>query len=235
MNLSVILVEPEGEENVGMIARAMKNFAFDSLIMVNPKATRSMAMRSRAMHSWDIIEKSTTVKSFEEAIKGFDFVVAASAKVFDGRNTTRKFFTVREMATNLAGVDGSIALVIGREPSGLSNEELRMCDAVVHIPTHTKYNSLNISHAVAILLYELSNLTPSSTRKLDRKEFDYFLNEFEAIASDPDLKLRNPENSVKCFRNVLGRSFVSNVELKGIRSVISTLYSTFKEERKSFK
>jgi len=233
MNLSVILVEPEGEENVGMIARAMKNFSVSNLIMVNPKATQSMAMRSRAMHSWDIIENSTTVKSFEDAIRNFDFVVAASAKVFDGRNTTRKFFTVREMVDNLAGVDGSIALVIGREPSGLSNTELRRCDAVVHIPTNIDHKSLNISHAVAILLYELSNLNEAgNTRKLDRKEFDHFLKEFEAIASDPALKLRNPENSVKCFRNVLGRSFVSNVEIKGIRSVISTLYSAFKGAQK---
>lgn len=156
MQTKVILVEPEYEENIGLIARAMKNFPCKELLLVNPKARHySSKARSRAMHAQEILRNAKKFNSLKEALKEVDFSAATSAKTTKEKKMLRKAITVKQLAENYSNTNASIGIVFGRESTGLKNKELNECDFLVKIPAHYKYKTLNVSHTAAIVLYEL--------------------------------------------------------------------------------
>ena len=149
--MHVVLVEPEYEGNLGLVARACKNFGVKGIVLVNPKANhlgRGAAVRS--VHAFDLLEKAVIVKNLKEAKRKFKYFVGTTAKTANEFNINRSHFLLEE----LERVE-DMALVFGRESSGLTNDEIALCDAVVYIPTSPEYRTLNISHAVAVVLYEL--------------------------------------------------------------------------------
>lgn len=153
MRLRVVLVEPEGEINVGFIARLIENFCVDEFYIVNPKINITDARRfaARASH---ILDKVVIVNTLNEALKGIELSGCTSAKVGSAGDYLRHSVSI-EKFVELALCYKSVALVFGRESVGLTRNELRQCDLVVYIPTSPKYPALNVSHAVAIALYEL--------------------------------------------------------------------------------
>ncbi|NWG09020.1 MAG: RNA methyltransferase [Nitrososphaerales archaeon] len=154
-SLSIALVEPFYEVNVGHVARVMKNFGIDELLLIKPRVDLSKA-RKFASHGVDILEKSKET-NFNHMVKNFDMIVGTTAIVSKKpSNIARKASTPEDLAKNLGGFVGSVCLVFGREATGLNNKELKLCDLVVSIPTGTDYRTLNISHSVAIILYEIS-------------------------------------------------------------------------------
>ncbi len=155
--LSVALVEPIYEINVGHIARIMKNFGLQELLLINPKVDLSKA-RKFASHGVDILENAKET-SFDELRKSFDIVVGTTAiTVKRASRIMRKALTPQYLFDNLKDFSGNLCLLFGREATGLRNEELKLCDLIVSIDTGTSYRTLNISHSVAILLYEVSKL-----------------------------------------------------------------------------
>lgn len=213
----VVFVEPETPGNVGALARVMANFGLKELVLVNPCEINGDT-KARAMHAWDIIEQAECM-SFEEAISGFDNVIGTTAKVFSDHNTTRAYVTPRELSSQLKKTEGRYCFVFGRESCGLNNQELRKCDINVHIECAPEYATLNITHAAAIIFYELFSEKINLVRKSKTKEKEALVDLFEKLAFS--LELRNPENAVKQFKNVISRSFISGSEAKGISGVIS--------------
>lgn len=152
--IAVILVECETEGNIGAVARVMKNFDFKELVLINPKADHlGREALDRATHAKDILKKAK-VKDFSY-LKRFDCLVATTSMIGSDYNIPRSPLTPEQMAEKISKVKGKIGLVIGREGTGLSNEEIRKCDFVVAIPSSKKYPTMNVSHAVSIILYEL--------------------------------------------------------------------------------
>lgn len=133
----IVLVEPEKPENTGFIARLAENFDAD-LKIVSPEFNLSEA-RKTANRSQEKLRNACIFDSFEEAVQDLEHVVGTKP----GRGAPVKKFQARE----------NTSLVIGRESSGLSNQELERCDAVVHIETG-EYSSINQSHAAAILMHQ---------------------------------------------------------------------------------
>jgi TrmH family RNA methyltransferase len=153
--LSVVLVEPKNEGNVGAVARAMKNFGVPDLVLVKPCSLGAEA-RQRAMHGADILEAARTVEDLDTAIKDADLVVGTSGiETESEKRFARIAIRPRALALRIQEAEGTLALLFGREDFGLLDEELRRCDLLVTIPAMRDYPILNLSHAVAILLYEL--------------------------------------------------------------------------------
>jgi tRNA/rRNA methyltransferase len=150
LKISIILIEPESPGNIGSVARVMKNFGVRDLILVNPCGITDETF-VMAVHAKDIVERAKAINSFDT--KGFDFVVGTSAKKGGKYNVNRYFLSPKRLSEKISG---KVALVFGRESIGMTNEELETCDLAVSIPTNAKYPVMNISHACAILLYELS-------------------------------------------------------------------------------
>ncbi|HZW54651.1 MAG TPA: RNA methyltransferase [Nitrososphaerales archaeon] len=163
--LALALVEPEYSMNVGYAARLAANFGLTKLYIVGGDKTRKLdksIAEKFASHGNHLISSSKTVKSLEHLREQFRFLVGTTA--IQGRrksNLTRKTLDVTECAKRVArltDLDGSnqICLVMGRDTTGLTNEELRLCDFVLSIKTDSNYNTLNVSHAAAIILFEFA-------------------------------------------------------------------------------
>jgi tRNA/rRNA methyltransferase len=165
MKLRVVLVEPMYDGNIGSVARSMKNFGFDQLVLVNPCRIDDFGM-AMASHAKDILEKANVVPSLEEAIKEASLVVGTTGKRLVEEHKHLRlhirdpWLTPAQLADNLNGIDGEVALLLGRENWGLTNEELKLCNLLVSIPTSDMYPVMNLAHAATILLYELSNVEP---------------------------------------------------------------------------
>lgn len=152
----VVLVEPCFEESMGFVARAMKNFGITALHVVNPVAQLGTDGRSRGGHAQEILDSIILHKSLQDAIEEVDVSVGTTAqRAHSATNLLRTPTTPKEFAELVKGKRGRIALVFGREGTGLNNQELGLCDMTMTIPSAETYPTLNVSHAAAIVFYEL--------------------------------------------------------------------------------
>ena len=161
--ISLVLVEPEGPANIGMVARTMKNFGFSRLVLVNPNLTEESY--SYAVHAKDVLEKATILGSLEEALEIFDLTVGTTGKRGGKFSPHRAPLMPWELRETLEGYAGRVGLFFGRESIGLKNEELSRMDFTVTIPTSESYPIMNLAQAVAVILYELSKRKPEPVVK----------------------------------------------------------------------
>lgn len=153
----VVLVRTEVAGNIGAVARVMANFGFPELVLVSPVADPlSEEAISRSTHGESVLRAARRVHSLDEALDGCLATTAASARTA-GLAREHRIGTPSEVLPRLAQwMDrGPVALVFGPEPSGLTNAEVARCDHLVNIPTDPNCPALNLSHAVAVCLYEL--------------------------------------------------------------------------------
>lgn len=152
--IRIVLVETSHPGNIGGIARAMKNMGLSQLVLVNPKEYPSQVASARASSAADVLDAARVVSSLDEALVGTKLVVGASARL---RKVSWPQLDVRETAKltlETVNEDEEVALVFGREDSGLSNAELDKCHYLAHIPSNPNYSSLNIGAAVQVFAYE---------------------------------------------------------------------------------
>lgn len=169
MQIHFILVEPAVPENVGAAARAIKTMGFSSLSLVNTKAHLDEKAGWVAHASQEILEKAETFQSLQEAIKDIDWVIGTSAKK---RKVNEDYYPsdkLNELIKAKANSIHNIAIVFGREESGLTNEELKLCDIVTSVPMKTTYPSLNLAQSVMIYAYTLSMLSFDQKEIPDQK------------------------------------------------------------------
>jgi tRNA/rRNA methyltransferase len=151
----IVLVEPQGPMNVGSVARVMKNFGLNHLVLVNPQCdSLSTEALQMAVHAKDILQSAQSVTTLPQALQGCTRAIATTARV---RNSEAPLDTPRTaLPWLLEEPNQPAALIFGREDRGLSNEELNYAQRFVRIPTNPSYSSLNLATAVAICCYELA-------------------------------------------------------------------------------
>lgn len=164
-NIAVILVRPAIPGNIGAVARAMANFGFSRLIIVDSKCKIDEEARKRAKHAQKILDDAVFEKTLKKAISEFGISVGTTGVLGSDYNIARSPVVVESAAEKVKSVNGSVALVFGAEDAGLSNEELQMCDFTSTIPSSKNYPVLNLSHAVSIFLYEISKKENSENLK----------------------------------------------------------------------
>jgi len=217
----VVLVEPLNDGNVGAVARAMKNFGLEDLVLVRPCAVGEEATK-RAMHGLDILKKARTVYADEEALKDVDFVAATSGiDTISEKKFPRISMTPRAFAEKVKEVDGRIALLFGREDFGLDNELIKKSDFLITIPANPKYSILNISHAASIVFYELFvtgfvKVEPRSTGDLEKEKLYEF---FDMLLDVIDYPAYKKEKTKVMFRRLMARSVPSVWEFHTLMGV----------------
>jgi tRNA (cytidine32/uridine32-2'-O)-methyltransferase len=156
-NIRIVLVETSHPGNIGAVARAMKNMCLERMVLVNPKEFPSPEADARASGAQDLLHAARVVDSVEEAVRDCSLVIGSSARQ---RSTLWTALDPRECAHQAVAhaVEGEVALVFGRERSGLTSEELDRCSHLVYIPANPAYSSLNIAMAVQVIAYELRML-----------------------------------------------------------------------------
>ncbi len=214
--VAVVLVEPEYEENIGYIARLCKNFGAE-LVLVNPKCNwKSELARKRAMHGIDKL-LNAKLMSFDEVLEKFSLIVATTAKTASEYNVNRAFITPEKLPKVK-----SMAILFGRESKGLSNEEIEKAHIVLHIPASKEYPTLNISHAVAIVLYELNKRTRRMSvapKELREQMYRFYSQILEKLGYEKR-KLRIQS---MIFKRVIERAFINSREAFGITGVLKKI------------
>jgi TrmH family RNA methyltransferase len=155
MKLRIILLKPQEDVNVGSICRAMKNFGFDELYIVDPICELGKDARRFASHGLDVLEKAKIVSSFESSVNGCQYLVGTTGKKGGAKTPKRKAITPDQLRDSLPG-EGRVAIVFGNEAHGIPNELLEKTDFVVRIPTNPDYPILNLAQSATIILYEMA-------------------------------------------------------------------------------
>ncbi len=224
MNLRVVLVEPIYEGNVGSIARAMKNFGFHQLVMVNPCKIENFGL-AMASHAQDLIRGAKVVSSLEEALEGVCLVVGSTGVSVHSTDEHIRVpgFTPENLATKLQGTKGDVALLLGREDNGLTREELKICDMIVTVPTGQEYSIMNISHAAAVLFYALSQVEPGEVALASRSDQDRLYEHFRSALEEGRYPLHKLDKTMLMLRRIFGRASLTDREVQTLHGVIKSL------------
>lgn len=156
--VKIILVEPAGPINVGSVARVMKNFCLNQLVLVNPQCDHlgDEALRM-AVHAGDVLQTAKVVKTLPEALKGCKRAIATTARSRDWEIPLEP--PLIALPWLLEEIGQPSALIFGPEDRGLSNEELNYAQRFMRIPTNPEYASLNLATSVSICCYELATIS----------------------------------------------------------------------------
>ena len=206
--ITVILVKPETAGNVGAVARVMANFDLTKLVLVNPQCDHlSQEARNRAKHAQEILQKAIVTRR----IPRMDYLVATTAIAGTTFNP-RSPLTPSQLAQKMP-IKGNIGLLIGPEGDGLSIKDILRADFVVTIPSSKKYPTLNISHACAILFYELFNKAGNIHEVASGKEKEILFGYIKkTIAKMKFPTKEKKETQYIVWKRLLGKSFLTKRE-----------------------
>ena len=219
----VVLVSPEYGMNVGAVARAMKNFGFSDLAIVSPKCDpKGFDAIKYSKHAREILEGAKTYKSLAAAARGCKSVVGTTGIIYRHWHTTiRSPISLETFAKKAkAAREGKIALVFGNEGTGLSEKDISSCDFLITIPTADAYPILNLSHAVAIALYELSSFAPRAYVPSGEREKEALIHAFSLIVDRFARQLRNPRKVKVAFRRIIGKAMPTDKECASVLGVM---------------
>jgi tRNA/rRNA methyltransferase len=227
-----ILVNPQLGENIGACARAIKNFGFSDLSIVEPRDPwPNTKARMTSVGAYNIIQKAKIYKNVSDAIKNFDLVFASTARK---RDINKKHISIFNFVKILAKYKKSnIGIMFGPEASGLSNHDLSLSNFIIQIPTSKNLTSLNLSHAVIVICYEiykslnlnkfkkektLTKLTSKSSIKNLIKYLEKMLDN-KNFFKPPEKK----KSMILNINNIFGRLQLSDKELRILFSIFSSL------------
>ena len=214
--MRIILYKPEHPGNVGAVARAMANFGFDDLVLISPQCDYlSREALMRAKHAQGILRKAFV--GDENVLKTFSLLVGTTCRFGTDYNVPRSPLVPSQLPGILRKQkkNKNIGLLFGPEGTGLQNPQIDLCDFVVTIPTSETYPALNMSHAVAILLYELTKdagekivqdhfpLVGTKTKQVLEKTIHDVVNQmyFRRITMAPTQR--------KVWKKVLGKALIT--------------------------
>jgi len=213
--ISVILVEPKTSGNIGAIARVMKNFGFNDLILVNPKCKHlNKEALDRASHAKEILKKAKVNKK----IPKLDYLIATSSCLGTDYNIPRSPISPKQASEKISKTKKNVGFVFGREDHGLNNKEILECDFIVTIPTDEKYPVMNLSHSVAVVLYEISkNLKGKkigeNILEVGKKEKDALLKIINKKIDKISFSTEEKKKTQKVvWKRLLGKSFLTKRE-----------------------
>lgn len=228
-NIRIVLVNTTHPGNIGAAARAMKNMCLERLYLVQPQDFPCAEATARASGADDVLANAVVCENLEQALDGCRFAVGTSAR---SRRISWPVENPRQAAARLLeeSKQGEVALVFGREHSGLSNEELERCHYLVHIPSNPEYSSLNLAAAVQVLSYELMMVAPDENTHLEDEvrevvtadEMESFFGHLEQTLVDLGfLDASQPRKLMRRLRRFFNRARPDKTEMNILRGVLS--------------
>jgi len=236
-NLVVILVEPEQPGNVGFVTRILANFGVPELRIVGWDPREDMIAQIYSVRAHEILDSAGIYDDLPSALEDIEAAWATSARAGRNHSVTRALVPLENLP-DPTSLEGKVALVFGRESSGLTNEELGLCEFAFTISTSEGYPSLNLSHAVAIVLHHLYTryatiepvegvIPPRAATRTERDQVMVFLD--DVIDALPLKDYRRPI-AKQVFRNLLGRSYMTGREITTMTGIARKLYDLVNEE-----
>ena len=220
-NISFILHKPQLSENIGACARAIKNFNFDKLILVDPKPSfPNDKIIATSVGAKDIIKKSKVFDSMEPAIEKIDYLIATTSRF---RNKNIKHIQLKDLKK--INYRKKIGFLFGSEASGLSNNEISYANYTMQIPSNSEFKSLNLSHSVIIVAQTVFNLLNLNLKSYSKSQ-KITLASKRQIKSMLNLCIKNLED-----RNFFKPKEKRAIMLENLRSIFYRMELSEKETR----
>jgi len=229
----IILVEPSHPGNIGAAARAMKNMALEHLRLVSPEVFPHREATTRAAGADDLLANAKVFSNLNEAIADCHVVFGTSAR---SRSLPWPLITPNACADQIAGElhDQKIAIVFGRESSGLKNEELALCQYHVNIPTTESFSSLNLGAAVQVMAYEIyrAHIDDSLAPALENNDSPLanagqlasFYAHLQSTLVDLDfLDPKQPKLLMQRLQRLFNRTHLEEKEIHILRGILSAI------------
>ena len=226
-----ILVKPQLGENIGACARSMKNFGFSKLYIVKPKISfPNHKVKATSVGAYNIINKAKVFNNLENAINPFNMLVSLSAR---RRDINKKHISLNEFKKIIKRKNLNIGLLFGPEASGLSNKDLSFSNYILQIPTSPKFKSLNLSHSLTLMCYEIFKF--QNKEKIKKNSLQLKIASKSKITSIVDHLINLLEKKDFFTPNEKRHSMILNInnliyklqpndkELRILASIISTL------------
>ena len=224
-NISILLLEPQSPANIGSVARAMKNMGLTSLYLINPQTEITTETFQLACGADDILDAARRTGTLQEALQPFSLCVGTTSRSVD---SFPRVLTPHQLAEQIAefSAQSQIALLFGPERTGLTNEQVQHCQWLVTIPSNPAFESMNLSHAVAILAYEIYCRQPQP--RLGREIQSARISQIESFCQTLErnlieigfLKAPNPERLMITMRNILSRAFLEERDVQILRGIL---------------
>lgn len=232
--INVVLIEPKGEENIGAISRAMMNMSFHNLILVNPRCNHlSEKSFLYSIHAGDLLKKAVIYNSINNVIMNSDINIAITRRTGAWRH---KDLVCNELPVFLNNYqEKTVNLIFGREENGLTNEETQLCDLICSIPSSDEFPSLNLSHAVMVVLYELFSHQNKQLIKIKLANKTSFQNMttqiFKTLETANFYKNTKPIIIKNFIKRILIRAKLDEQETSIIKNVFKSLDGIFRKSR----
>ena len=226
-----ILVRPQMGENIGSVARAIKNFNIKYLRIVNPRCNwPSQKALATSVGAKDILKSAKIYNSIEKAIGDLDIIFASTSRI---RKVNKKIISILDFKKKVEK-KRKIGILFGPEASGLSNDEISYANYLVKIPTNKKFSSLNLSHSAIIFCFELfqyfsnkkaiykSGYKSSVAKKSEVNKFlSFIINKLDKKGFlQPDHKRKS---MIRNINNIFHRLNLSEQEIRVLLGIFSTL------------
>lgn len=226
-SISILLVRPKFHENIGSVARAMKNMGLSRLVVVNGCSPLHPNAYKLASGAEDILERAEEFSTLREAISEMGCVVGTTSR---GGKERRPFLTPGTLAKRLMplSLKNSIGLVFGSEKEGLTNEELSLCQLYVRIPSMESFASLNLAQAVMVLCYELfqasSEIPKQPIQLAQAEQLERMLEHMEkTLIQIGFLDSNHPKRIIRALRKLFGRSQMDEREVQILQGIWSQM------------
>lgn len=231
-NVRIILVEPSHPGNIGGVARAMKNMGLSQLTLVSPEKFPHIDATTRAAGADDVLDAAVVVDSLRSAIIDCSMVLGASARL---RTLSWPQLDPREAGDRIVSASQSsrVAVVFGRERTGLTNSELDLCQYLVHIPTNENFSSLNLAAAVQVMAYEIftheqqmhqQDATIQDESLASQQDVQRFYEHLEEVLIRIDfLDPAQPRKLMRRLRRLFNRAQTDDVEINILRGILTAV------------
>jgi tRNA/rRNA methyltransferase len=227
-NISIVLMDTKTPANIGAAARCMMNMGLSRLILVDPPEDKDQDALKLAVGAHEIIEKAAVFPALAGALADHGFVIGTSRHAGRQRKNVR---TPREMAKQVIPIlaKNRVAIVFGNEVNGLENSALALCQDIVAIPSSDVFPSLNLSHAVMIIAYELFLASGAQLKPLNDKlaRIDdiegFFVQLQQTLQTIGFLEQDHPERLMFSFRQLFGRARMNSRDVSMLRGVLSAI------------
>lgn len=232
-SIAIILVRPKFPENIGSVARAMKNMGLNRLMVVNGTSSLHPSAYKLASGAEDILERAEEFFSLQEAISEMGCVVGTTSR---GRKERAPDFTPEALAKKLIPISQKnlIGVAFGSEKEGLTNEELSLCHLCVRIPSVESFPSLNLAQAVMVVCYALfqssvGTRTPS-VQLAHSGELERMFEHMErTLIQIGFLDSNHPERMMRVLRRLFGRNQMNEREVQILQGIWSQMDHCLKE------
>ena len=207
------------------VCRAIKNLGFKELWLVSPKCPLGFEAKKYAKHSEEVLRKARVVPGLKQATRGCLVVGTTGVPKRFRRRSLKHCIPLKELPARLAG-EKKVALVFGSEGTGLSKVESEACDFFVSVPCSSEHSVLNLSHAIAVVLYELSSKKPGKPfyRRASKKKIDSLAKRFAFLLKNKKY-VRDKRKVALAFKRVLERAGVAEDEAQALQAALTAFES----------